>query len=110
MTERFLSAALPAATMAAAAGSAAQVRPRLELSQAFRARFVTATPKTTTTTTTTTTTMILKDKIAAEYKLCILVVLVFPQKGVERLYSAMKEWMEKTCVVFTPKGKQTLFL
>ena len=54
--------------------------------------------------------MILKDKIAAEYKLCILVVLVFPQKGVERLYSAMKEWMEKTCVVFTPKGKQTLFL
>jgi len=26
------------------------------------------------------------------------------KKGVERTYSAMKEWMEKTCVVFTPKG------
>jgi len=29
------------------------------------------------------------------------------QKGVDRLYSAMKEWMEKTCVVFTPKGSET---
>jgi len=29
------------------------------------------------------------------------------KKGVERLYSAMKEWMEKTCVVFTPKGSAT---
>merc|ERR1712015_516751 len=29
------------------------------------------------------------------------------EKGIQAVYGAMKEWMEKTCIVFTPEGSET---